>query len=255
MPARRTEPTRRPAFPALVLCALFILVPAVAIGQDAPAPPAAAESAPAADPSPGTTTAPSSPAPVGESYDLKLRELEERVVGLKERIFRTKTRLLLLKERILNDVIAEAKAVLLHVNDMGTSFQPMQVIYHLDGEKIFFQDNMTGSLSSDAPIEIYAGNVMPGNHVMSVEMLYRGNSSVFVYLKDYIIRLRANYTFYATKGKITQVRSIGYLKGDATYDLTERPSIKFAVQQVSYIREELGQSPPAARAGATSGSD
>jgi hypothetical protein len=240
-----------------LLCLMVMLMPGIAHAQAAtdttPAVPVAPTPPPADAANPSDTVAPK----VGgtESYDLKLRELEERVVGLKERIFRTKTRLLLLKERILNDVIAEAKAVLLHVNDMGGSFEPMQVIYHLDGEKIFFQDNINGTLSSSEPIEIYAGNVMPGNHVMSVEMLYRGNSSVFVYLKDYIIRLRANYTFYATKGKITQVRSVGYLKGDATYDITERPSIKFAVQQVSYIREELGGTPPGARAGASTGSD
>jgi L-fucose mutarotase len=61
------------------------------------------------------------PAPGTRAYDHKLRALEERVVNLKEKIFRTKTRLLLLKERILNDVIAEARLVVNHLDDMGHS--------------------------------------------------------------------------------------------------------------------------------------
>ena len=186
--------------------------------------------------------------PGGDPYDVKIRELEEKVVGLKEKIFRTKTRLMLLKERILNDVIAEAKSVIVHVNDMGSSFEPVQVLYHLDGEKIYFQDNETGTLTSDDPIEIYSGNVMPGNHVLSVEMVYRGDSPLFVYLKDYLFKLRANYTFYATKGKITEVRAIGYQKGDITYDITERPSIKFRISQVSYTKQTLEDVAPAAGA-------
>ena len=191
----------------------------------------------------GSSGSSESVVPIGvpgkDRYDLKLRELEEKVIGLKERIFRTKTRLLLLKERILNDVVAEAKALIFHVNDMGGSFAPEQVLYHLDGEKIYFQDNTSGSLSTTDPLEIFSGNVMPGNHVLSVEMVYRGDSVMFPYLKDYLFRLRANYTFYATKGKVTQVASIGYQKGDITYDLTERPSIKFQVRQRNYNRENI----------------
>ena len=171
-----------------------------------------------------------------EQYDIKVRQLEEKVTGLKERIFRTKTRLLLLREQVLNDVIAEAKAVIVHVNEMGADFKLEQVFYQLDGEKIFYQDNADGRLNAAEKIEIYSGNLLPGNHVLSVEMRYRGDSSVFGYLNDYVFRLRANFTFYATKGKITTVRSFGFLRGDVTYDLLQRPYIKFKSSQESYSR-------------------
>jgi hypothetical protein len=212
-----------------------------------------------AQPAPGTAddgvpkTVPALPAPpatdpevrvvppptADEQYDLKVRELEEKVVNLKEKIFRTKTRLLLLKERILNDVIAEAKLVVVHQNEMGASFKPEQVYYRLDGEDLKLLDNATGLLSGRDPVEIFSGNVAPGNHNLTVEMVYRGDSAVFSYLKDYLFRLRANYTFYATKGKVTTLQSVGYLKGDITYDLTTRPSIKFKVSQKSYTKESV----------------
>ena len=191
-------------------------------------PPAPAAAEPAAIP----------PPTADEHYDEKLRELEEKVVTLKEKIFRSKTRLLLLKERILNDVIAEAKLVVLHVNDMGGSFKPVSVHYRLDGESLKMVDNSSGVLDDDEPLEIFAGNVGPGNHSLTVEMVYRGDSMIFTYLRDYLFKLRASYTFYATKGKVTSVQSIGFLKGDITYNLTDRPSIKFQVSQKSYRKEQ-----------------
>ena len=181
---------------------------------------------------------PKKPAGADEIHDIKLRELEEKVVTLKEKVFRSKTRLLLLKERLLNDVIAEAKVVIFHENDMGSSFKPVQVLYHLDGEKIYFQDDASKVLSEKSSIEIYNQNMAPGNHVLAVEMVYRGDSSVFAYLKDYQFKLRSSYTFYATKGKITTVRAIGYQKGDITYDLRDRPSITFDVKQISYTADK-----------------
>ncbi|MCA9515794.1 MAG: dihydrolipoamide acetyltransferase [Myxococcales bacterium] len=203
------------------------------------------------DAPPGTGDGETTPAPTGgptagagvgtvgaELHDAKLRELEEQVIGLKEKVFRSKTRLLLLKERILNDVIAEAKVVIFHENDMGASFKPVQVLYHLDGEKIYFQDDTSRVLDDQDSIEIFNQNLVPGNHVLAVEMIYRGDSAIFPYLKDYLFKLRANYTFFATKGKITTVRAIGYQRGDITYDLRERPSIQFDVKQVSYTNED-----------------
>ncbi len=233
---------------------------ASALAQPAPTPAAGAD--PTATPAPaptGATPAATATTPTrdpaapgvgatgmrsGDAYDYKLRELEEKVIGLKEKVFRSKTRLLLLKERILNDVIAEAKVVIFHENDMGSSLKPVQVLYHLDGEKVYFQDDSSDILEEQESIEIFNQNLVPGNHVLAVEMIYRGDSAVFAYLKDYLFKLRANYTFYATKGKITTVRAIGYQRGDITYDLRERPSITFDVKQVSYTKSESGATVP-----------
>lgn len=234
--------TRRYQFLPLALAALLGAV-ALAAEPVPGAPPAGPGGGPLLG-TPGFGAPPAAPA--DDLHDFQLRELEEKVVGLKEKVFRAKTRLLLLKERLLNDVIAEAKVVIFHENDMGASFKPVQVLYHLDGEKIYFADDSSRLLEDQASIEIFNQNMVPGNHVLAVEMVYRGDSSVFAYLKDYLFKLRASYTFYATKGKITTVRSIGYQKGDITYDLRERPSITFDVKQVSYTNEDTQQIQPPA---------
>lgn len=231
-------PTLRAATIATFAAAL-VLMGSVQVSARAQAP--ASEPAPANSVMPkAAPAAPAVPAATTEErYDLKLRELEEKVVSLKERIFRSKTRLMLLKERILNDVIAEAKLIVEHQNDMGSSFKTVEVHYRLDGETLKLLDNATGNLDSDDALEIFSGNVAPGNHSLSVEMVYRGDSIFFTYLKDYVFKLRASYTFFATKGKITQVTSTGFLKGDITYNITDRPSIKFKVDQKSYTKDSV----------------
>ena len=145
---------------------------------------------------------------------------------------------MLLKERILNDVIAEAKLVVEHQNDMGSSFKPIEVHYRLDGETLKLLDNATGTLDTEDAIEIFSGNVAPGNHSLSVEMVYQGDSIAFTYLKDYVFKLRASYLL-RHQGKITQVTSTGFLKGDITYNITDRPSIKFKVDQKSYTKDSV----------------
>lgn len=208
----------------------------------------------AADPEPAAAPSGVISAGANEAYEYRLLELEEKVVNLKEKVFRSKTRLMLLKERLLNDVIAEAKVVIFHRNDMGSNFEPVAALYYLDGEKIYFADASSKVLESPTELEVLNQNLAAGNHVLTVEMLYRGDSSIFAYLKDYEFKLRASYTFYATKGKITAVRAVGYQRGDVTWDLRERPSITFEIVQTSYTASEAEkvlekQGEPAAPAG------
>lgn len=216
--------TLSPSFALLVTGLVTASAAAAAPEPLPPGPPA---------PPPDDATGPVS-TPGDAAHDYKLRELEEKVVDLKEKVFRSKTRLMLLKERLLNDVIAEARVVIVHENEMGPSFVPVQVLYHLDGERIYYQDDSSKILADKDTFQIFDQNLGPGNHVLTVEMVYRGDSKVFAYLQDYDFKLRASYTFFATKGKVTTVRAIGYQKGDITWDLRERPSITFDLKQVSY---------------------
>lgn len=191
---------------------------------------------------PAAPKATSSPTPKGEEdYDARLRDLEEKVVGLKEKVYKTKSRLVLLREQILHNVIAEAKAVVVHRNEMGGDFTLEQVLYFLDGKKIYFQDNRGGTLDSRKDFEIFNGNVLPGNHMISVELVYRGSGGMFSYVDGYLFKIKSNYTFYATKGRITKVAVVGYEKGDITTDLQDKPYVKYEVQQFQYSKENLAK--------------
>lgn len=176
---------------------------------------------------------------VPPAYDMKLRELEEKVVGLKEKIFKSRTRLLLLREQILHNVIAEARSVIIHRNEMGSAFTLEQVLYYLDNDKIYYQDNRDGVLDKNTEFEIFNGNVLPGNHIISVELVYRGNGTFFSYIDGYLFKIRSNYTFYAQKGRITQIKVVGYERGGITTDLEQKPYVRYEVQQHRYNRENL----------------
>lgn len=206
---------------------------------------AVTDSAPTADVEPpgATATAEITP-PVNPDYakfDARLREIEEKVVDLKEKIFTTKTRLAFLREKILSNVLSEAWAVIVHKNEMGSAFTLDEVLYYMDGKKKFFMRNKDGFLDKEKTIEIFSGKVTPGNHTLTVEMVYRGTGRMFTYLKGYKFKISSKYTFYAREGRIVRLEAIGYKKGDFTYSLEERPAVKFKLTQFKFDKENLSK--------------
>ncbi len=168
------------------------------------------------------------PTSADEAYRGKINDLQGRVNELKEKIFRTKTRLAILKESILSTTIAGAEARLVHRNEMGASFTLEKVIYSLDGTPIFSKVDTSGDLGDEKEVEIFDGPIVPGNHTVSVVMVYRGNGfGIFSYLRGYVFTLRSSHTFHAEEGKRIQVKVIGREKGGIATDLKDRPDIGF----------------------------
>ena len=167
-----------------------------------------------------------------EAFELKVKSLEENVNELKEKIFRTKSRLLLLQESVLGqDITSGAKAVLVHRNEMGSSFVLEQVAYALDGAPIYTRADNEGDLDKKQEIEIFNGRIVPGNHQISVKLQYHGHGyGVFSYLEGYKFKVQSSYTFNAEGGKVTQVKIVGHEKGNITTDLKDRPAVKYDVE-------------------------
>ncbi|MEK7705856.1 MAG: dihydrolipoamide acetyltransferase [Myxococcota bacterium] len=166
------------------------------------------------------------------AFDMKLRAIEDRVNDLKEKIFQSKARLVQLQEVVLHGTISGAKAVLIHKNEMGSSFLLTRVQYALDGAPIFNRvDSGQGELDQQEEIEIFNGSIAPGNHQVSVYLEYRGHGyGVFSYLKGYKFRIKSSYTFDAEEGKQTTVRIVGYEKGGMTTELKDRPSVRYDIE-------------------------
>ena len=196
--------------------------------------PAASRPAPASAPgeAPGKPAEVAAGPGVDEAFELKVKALEENVNELKEKIFRTKARLLLLQETVLGgDITAGAKAVLVHRNEMGSQFVLESVSYALDGAPIFTRVDSEGDLDKKQEIEIFNGRIVPGNHAISVKLQYRGHGyGVFSYLEGYKFKVQSGYTFNAEGGKVTQIKIVGYEKGNITTDLKDRPAVKYDVE-------------------------
>jgi hypothetical protein len=188
----------------------------------APAVPAAA--VPAA---PGTA-----PQTADEAFTTRVKTLQEQVIDLKEKIFRTKARLLLLQETVLGgDLSQGARAVLYHRNEMGSSFVLESVAYALDGAPIFTKVDNSGDLDKSPELEIFNGRIVPGQHQIAVHMVYRGHGyGLFSYLEGYKFKLGTSYTFNAEAGKVTTVKIVGFEKGGLTTDLKDKPGIRFETE-------------------------
>lgn len=170
-------------------------------------------------------------APKEEGYDARVKELEEKVNDLKEKIFRSKSRLVLLKETVLRGRIAGSKAVVVHHNEMGGSFQLEQAVYSIDGNQIYNKRDQDGDLADKEKFELFNGAIVPGRHNISVMLVYRGNGyGVFSYLQGYKFTIRSSYTFNAEEGKNAQLKIIGYEKGDFTTPLEDRPDVRYEIE-------------------------
>jgi len=167
-----------------------------------------------------------------EAFQTRVKTLEEQVVDLKEKIYRTKARLLLLQETVLGgDLSSGARAVLVHKNDMGGSFALDSVAYALDGAPILTRTDKDGDLSKRPEFEIFNGRIVPGQHQIAVRLIYRGKGfGVFSYLEGYKFTVSSSYTFSAEPGKVTTVKVVGYEKGGITTDLKDRPAVRYDVE-------------------------
>ncbi len=167
------------------------------------------------------------------TYGVRLRDLEQRINELKEQIFRSKARLSLLAETVLQGVVAGAQTTIVHENRMGSSYKLVKVVYSLDGAPIFNKADEEGSLGEREEFEIYNGSIVPGEHTLTVVLEYRGHGyGIFSYLKGYTFTTTDAHTFTAAEGKSTVLRVVGYEKGGPTTPLGDRPAIQFS-QRVS----------------------
>jgi len=220
---------------SLVVAAAAFLLPLSVFANDAPkASPAAPQPAPTAPPAQPAPPPPTDPATAAQtnangSYTVRLHDLERRVNELKEQIFRSKARLNLLKETVLHGVIAGARAVITHRNEMGSMYTPIRYVYALDGQEIYSKTDESGKLGDQKEIEVFNGSITPGNHTLSVQMVYQGNGyGVFSYLKGYKFTAKSSRTFTAPEGKQLQLKVVGFEKGNpVTTDPKDRPAVDF----------------------------
>ncbi|MFO0693290.1 MAG: hypothetical protein U0230_07035 [Polyangiales bacterium] len=189
------------------------------------------------------------------TYSVRLRDLEQRINELKEQIFRSKGRLSLLAETVLQGVVAGAQLAIVHENQMSASYRLVRVLYLLDGASIFSQADPEGegSLGDQESFPVYTGSIVPGEHTLSVNLEYRGHGyGIFSYLKGYRFKVRSSYTFTAPEGRAVTIRAIGLEKGGPTAPLEDRPSIRYVERVSDRLESGTGDAAAAAAAASTS---
>ncbi len=173
------------------------------------------------------------------SYNLRLRNIEERVNDLKEKVFQSKARLIQLQEVVLHGAISGAKAVIVHKNEMGGTFRLSRLQYALDGAPIYNRVATGEELEAPDEIEVFNGSIAPGNHQLSLYLEYTGSGyGVFSYLKGYTFKVKSSQMVTAEEGKLTFVRVVGFEKGNITTELKDRPAVRYEIDTGKTIGEE-----------------
>jgi hypothetical protein len=177
---------------------------------------------------------------IEDAYSIKLKGLEEKVNELKEKVFRSKARLLLLQETVLTGKISSAKVNIVHNNELGYFFKLESVSYILDGAPIFNKVDQGGDLAGKKSFDVLpVSNLVAGNHNLTVQLVVRGSGhGFFSYLDEYKFKIKAAVTFLTEEGKITKVKIIPFERGGLTTDLKERPAVRFEVEMKPDIEEK-----------------
>ncbi len=204
-----------------------------------------AEAKPAASPgagakpaaSPGAGAKPAAPAPPAagavrtnvresEIYGDRLDGLQAEVEALKDKIFRSKARLSLLKETVLRGVLAGSRVILALRNRMGSSFRLVKIVYILDGAQIYARSDEGGALDQEDELVMFDGNLPPGPHTATIELTYKGHGyGIFAYLSGYTFDSRSTHSFTAPENGAIKLTSVGFERGNMTTEMKDRPSV------------------------------
>lgn len=172
---------------------------------------------------------PPAPGNADEAFDLKAKALEERVNDLKEKVFRTKGRLLSLAEAIIDrGGLSGAKLALWHRNELGSSYRLVSAAYTLDGAPLYTKVDPSGDLDDREEFVIFDQRIAPGQHVMTVRYVLRGHGyGVFAYLEGLEVTLTRRFQFNVEAGKVTKVTAAVYEQDGITLQFKDKPEIRF----------------------------
>ncbi len=190
---------------------------------------------------------PQAPPMDGQTYSVRLRDLEQRIDELKEQIRRSHTRLSLLSDTILSGGGAGSRASIKFQNELSSAFRITRVLVVLDGAVQYNKTDQSGVLSDQAEIPIFNGSVPPGDHTLQVLVNLQGNGyGVFSYLRGYRFEVRSSHSFTAVEGKTMNLQAIAYEKGGVTTPLEERPAIRYVEKVAAGLSDGAGTPAPAA---------
>jgi hypothetical protein len=163
-----------------------------------------------------------------EIYGARIDGLSGDVDDLKERIFRSKARLSVLKETVLHGVLAGSRVIIAHRNLMGSQYRLTKLAVILDGAQIYARSDDSGALDQEDELTVLDGNIVPGPHTITVELTYQGQGfGVFSYLNGYTFESRSSYNFTAPENGAVRLLSSGYEKGNLTTEMKDRPSVEW----------------------------
>lgn len=168
--------------------------------------------------------------------DKQIKEVGTSVDTLKEDTFTTKSRLLLLREEVLQRSVSGSRLQIRHKNDMGGQYSLVQVYYAIDQQPVFVRDNASGDLN-DLDDEVVSDQMIaPGSHQLTVLYVYKGKPwGVFTYMNDYTFRVESGFDFSIDEGKAAELAITAAEAGNFFTAYEKRPTVRYTYEQFDLI--------------------
>ncbi|MEM6927729.1 MAG: dihydrolipoamide acetyltransferase [Myxococcota bacterium] len=167
-------------------------------------------------------------------FHRELRSVEEQVSQLKERVFRSKATLKLLKELVVDAAAAGSRVMLWHVNDLGGGYGLESVQYFLDGKNVFTKIDPEGTLDDLDELKFHEQTLPPGEHTLQVNLVLRGKGHrIFSYLESFQFKVQSSYTFTIEEGKVSLIRVVVDSRGGFK-NFEDRPTVRYDERKHTY---------------------
>lgn len=158
----------------------------------------------------------------------ELLSVEEEVDALKERVFRSKATLQLLKEIVMEGSATGGRATIWHNNKLSTAFKVESMQYVVDGQARFAKADPGGSLDATRELKIQEGAIAPGPHTLNVDFKVRPTGyGVFSYVKSYEIDVQSSYGFTIEPGRACTLKALLLEKGGASNAFEDRVTVEY----------------------------
>ncbi len=159
----------------------------------------------------------------------EMKQFEERLEAVRDRVLKSKASLKQLLDQLRMGSVSLISFSILHTHEVGATFQLETMSYTLDGYEIY-----TAISSADNDLEkleaspVYDGSLLPGEHLLTVDMVYRGKGyGLFSYLSQYLFKVKARYVFTVQEGDVVTLKVTSYDQGAFLTSLRDRLQVRF----------------------------
>jgi hypothetical protein len=168
--------------------------------------------------------------------------VKENIEDMKMRVLEKKTQSLVFKKLLKSESFESNLPIVTinHSNEMSSRYVLSSMVYTLDNEQIFrySSEDRKNKSGVEKDLKIFKGPLAPGNHDLSVEIVYRGNDAgVFSYINDYKISSQTKKTFKIDKGQNLDVQIVSYEKGWILTKFKDRPDLKINFRSAESAKE------------------
>ena len=159
----------------------------------------------------------------------KLEAYEQNLDQLRERIFKSKSRLMQLYEQLRLGSVSIVGISVLHTHEVGSTFKLESITYTLDGFEVYAALNdQENSLEKLTDASVFTGSLLPGDHLIVVDMVFRGKGyGVFSYLNQYLFKVKSRYSFNVIEGDVVTLKVTSYDEGSFLTPLKKRLRVRF----------------------------